>query len=226
MMKTVLVAATAALFAGAASADVSPALRSSGKHAPVIFRPRSGEVTLYDQNFDDSGQSFISMNFDKKLRANDSQGADDFIVPVGETWTVTEVDVTGNYSGDQSQIAKSEDVYFYNYNHFFPGRKVDGGVFKIEHGQDNGGSFAIRLRGGGVKLPSGHYFVSVVANLIGGGHGTSWFWELKQTQVNTGGAFRNEGGGLQSQCDKWGNTQYCLSVGPDWMFALQGTKSP
>jgi hypothetical protein len=64
-------------------------------HAPgTIYRVVSalpGAVTLYDQNDDDNGIAVVSSTDDADFYAYSSYGADDFSVPVGHKWRVTQI---------------------------------------------------------------------------------------------------------------------------------------
>ena len=55
-------------------------------------------MVLYDQ-YDNATATppvdITSQDFEASFDAFDNQAADDFVVPVGETWNVTEVDVLG-----------------------------------------------------------------------------------------------------------------------------------
>ena len=80
----------------------------------ALFLPLSIGFTavLYDQ-YDNMGTSSIpSQDFETALDNYDSQGADDFVVPAGETWNITEVDVYGDYSAG-SAGSESFHVFIY-----------------------------------------------------------------------------------------------------------------
>jgi hypothetical protein len=75
--------------------------------------PTPGTV-LYDQydNFStEKTPNIPSQDAETALDFFDSQAADDFIVPAGQTWQVTEVDVLGEY--DSAGPAASFHVFFY-----------------------------------------------------------------------------------------------------------------
>lgn len=237
-MKTVLLASAAvfALSVSGASAAVSHATATSvgsKNHAHIfVTAPAKGAKTLYDQNGNDAGVGIVSQNFDSSVAQYDSQGADDFIVPKGATWTVTEVDVTGVYFNGYGP-ATSEDVHFYADNNGLPGKEVGKGFTNLS-GTDSNGSFAISLGKKGIKLSGGsgkestkkakgtRYWVSVVANLGGVADGGEWGWETSSVQNNDLAAWQNQGGGF-GICPSWGTLESCLGYGPDYMFALKGS---
>ena len=103
--------ATVALFATAIPSGVAvdTALAEEGP-TPT---PTPGNV-LYDQydNFStEKAPNIPSQDAETPLDFFDSQAADDFIVPAGQTWQVTEVDVLGEY--DSTGPAASFHVFFY-----------------------------------------------------------------------------------------------------------------
>jgi hypothetical protein len=89
--------------------------------------PTPGAV-LYDQYDNFATQEPVnipSQDFETALDFFDSQAADDFIVPIGQTWEVTEVDVLGEY--DSTGPAASFHVFFYeNGAGDLPGTPVAG----------------------------------------------------------------------------------------------------
>src|SRR5436190_991873 len=59
--------------------------------------PKAPYVTLYDQLNNPGTVSTGSQNFEPANVAFDDQTADDFAVPSGQNWQVTEVDAQGVY---------------------------------------------------------------------------------------------------------------------------------
>ena len=172
---------------------------------------------LYDQTSNPSGSYISSQNFGSGNTSN-TAAADDFVVPEGQTWIVKEVDIPGVYFNG-SGPAKSESVTFFKDKHAKVGKIVDD--LEGLHGTDDFGSFAITLGEKGVKLKSGHYWVSVVTNMDFSGGG-EWGWE-NQTPGTTEGdpaMWENPGG---TKCQTWTAESVCFgaSVG-DQMFTLKG----
>lgn len=231
MKKTLLLAAAAALALSASgiSSAAGPALAaSSAGHASKAkpFRLNDGLATLYDQNSNDSGVGIVSQNFEASFDAYDSQGADDFSVPVGSCWKIKAVDVTGVYFNGPGP-APSVHVTFYKQKGGAPNELAIIADFPAIVPTDVGGSFAIALPTG-VKAKSGKkYWVSVQANMdfaLGG----EWGWETTNTLSGIGAKWKNPGGGFGTGCSTYGDMVSCIGAlgqGPDYMFALRGKSS-
>lgn len=229
MTKTVLLASVAALalcVGGAASAaGHNPVTQAKITHAKAHFKGANRALTvLYDQNDDSEGYADISQNFESSLDAYDAQGADDFTVPDGSTWKVQEVDVTGLYF-QGSGPADSENVYIYKAGKH--GIKKLVASFEGLSGDDDGfGNFSIDL-GHGAKLKSGHYYVSVQANMDYG-VGGEWGWATRVTQAGDFALWQDPGDGFATGCTTWAQENVCLEnggvivSGPDHMFTLRG----
>ena len=233
MNKTVLLAAAAAFAMCAGGASAAPthltAAVSGAKVNPVFHRAK-GATVLWNQNSNGSGEFVNSQNFTSGTYATyDDQSADDFVVPTGTVWKVTEVDVTGEYRSTGN--AASENVFFYknkgNGKKSMPGKQV-AEVMNVV-GTDTSGSFAISLGKKGVKLKAGHYWISVVANLDFLSSDNEWYWEnTANTIQGSSGEWQNPGGGFAS-CLSWGTLNDCVKTSggtgvanADFMFELQG----
>lgn len=211
-------ASVLALCAGGAAAAVLPAVSFSGKINPSpILR---GAKVLYNQNSNDAGDGINSQNFTGGTSSSyTDQSADDFVIPQGQTWRVTEVDVTGAYFNG-SGPATSENVIFYKSKYGMPGVPITNGMFTNLDGT-GGPDFAIVLPGRGLKLRAGHYWVSVIANMAFDSRG-EWGWEVNSVQRGKQAMWQNPGGGFHV-CQTWGTIESCVSSpGPDLMFDLRG----
>jgi hypothetical protein len=207
-MKTnLLLAATALVVLTTANAMASPVIRPAGKQV------------LYNQNSDSSFAYVNSQNYTSGVTADNDQSVDDFVVPSGKTWKVTEVDVTGCCSGTATI---TENVYFYKDKKGVPGKLVKHGSFTNLSGTGNP-SFAISLKKG-VKLKPGHYWVSVVVN-CNGADGCGWGWGVRSTITGDPALWQNPGNGRDTGCITWTTLEACFggAYAGDFMFALQGT---
>lgn len=175
--------------------------------------------TLYDQSGDDSGIAIVSQNFESSFDAYDCQGADDFIVPDGVKWKITEVDVRGTYFGG-SGPSRSLNIVFYKNKKGAPGKEVARSD-EVVGGDDGNGSFRARLPHG-PKLKPGHYWLSVQSNQDFGFAG-EWGWETSSGVVNLPAKWRNPNDGFATGCNDWGDESTCVPVGGgDHLFALRG----
>ena len=217
-MKTkLLLSATAviALTTGTAIAVPPMAAFDGPEASPVVGHSQ----VLYNQNSDTNFAYVNSQNYISGSAADDDQAADDFIVPSGSTWKVTEVDVTGCCSGTATI---TENVYFYKDKNGAPGKLVRHGSFINLSGTGNP-SFAISL-GKGVKLKAGHYWVSVVVN-CDAADGCGWGWGERSAITNDPALWQNPGNGHGTGCTTWTILATCLgnAYAGDFMFELQGT---
>ncbi len=213
MSKTVLLATAAAfvLTAGVASAADRPSLGITGVKGTVVVHKSKGAKTLYSQNSNLGATGIDSQNFTSTYsKTYNAAGADDFVVPKKSTWTISEVDVSGIfYNG--SGPASSEN-----------GKAVKGGSFTNLNGTDNAGSYSIPLGKKGMKLKSGTYWVSVVANcgfLTGCGQ---WGWYLTSTVHGNKAVWENPGNGFGTGCTTWGTLDACDGYTGDFAFDLKG----
>ena len=84
------------------------AVITNGKVNP----PAAPYVILYDQyNNASVGSGSISQDFETANDAFDSQLADDFIVPSGQTWQVTEVDAQAVYFNGAGPALKFQGLF-------------------------------------------------------------------------------------------------------------------
>lgn len=206
-----------AISAGATT--LKPAFATRGHFVQRVVRPSSA-VTLYDQTANDSGIGITSQNFESSFDAYDCQGADDFVVPDGSKWRVTEIDIIGTpFNG--SGVADSEHLVIYKSKRGKPGKTVaefDGLV-----GSEINGSFFIPLDAP-VRLKPGRYWLSIQANETFLDQG-EWGWEARFDVVGLPSLWRNPGDGFETGCTDWTTQTECIPVGQgDQMFALKGQK--
>jgi len=123
-----------------------------------------------------ASQQFTDINNDI------AQVADDFMVPAGMTWNITDISVFGNYFGDSTGPATSFQVQIYSDNAGLPGSIISDQ--NIAMWSENGGVFAFGLTTP-VSLTTGHYWVSVysVQDYTEDGQ-WGWSWNADD-QINT-----------------------------------------
>jgi hypothetical protein len=180
---------------------------------------------LYSQNDNDAGVGILSQDFtDPGFDIYDSGGADDFVVPPGETWTVQGVAVTGVYFNGPGP-ADSETVRFYTDAGGHPGTVITaiGGL----HAPEAGGSFDIALGSSGPVLTEGTYWVGVKVTMAFT-PGGEWAWETRSIQSNAAAVWRNLQDGFATGCRRFHVMQECIGPsgeGPDYMFGIEGIRS-
>jgi len=193
MHKNVFLGATAALTLAAGGAFAAP------------------DTVLWNQN-----SNFGQGVFSDSSGMDEQAAADDFIVPSGQTWRVAEVDVTGVYfngSGPASSVA----VTFYANKKGKPSRAYRG-PFTLGC-TDNDGSFQCILPKP-VKVPSGTWWVSVVANCDFQTCG-EWGWTENTTVQGNEAVWENPGG--NGTCTTWKPLHVCFGGQPaDLAFDLVG----
>ena len=216
-MRTFLFLAAAMLASSGVLADgPRPTTGSAAPRHRVVHASKA--QTLYDQMGDDSGNGINSQNFEEQYDAYDDEAADDFIVPDGVRWKITEVDMAGYYNEGP---ADNMTVTFYKDRHGRPGRLVKQfTVVAPDSGLD--GSFPIDLAGS-VTLKPGHYWVSIVADQRFDFAG-EWSWAVSDTgAVNEPAMWRNPGGGFAIGCTEWTAVTTCVDyLKGDYLFALKG----
>src|SRR6266481_2760379 len=126
---------------------------------PILPLPKLPAVVLYDQLNNPGTLSTNSQDFETANDAFDDFLADDFVVPGGQTWNITEVDAQGVYFNGAGPAA-SFHVFIYQNSGGLPGTNVYTAM-----GQpyvNNAGVFQITLTVPAVLAP-GTYWVSVQA---------------------------------------------------------------
>ncbi|MEO8286250.1 MAG: S-layer homology domain-containing protein [Chloroflexota bacterium] len=197
-----------------------PQTQSTGTSANSVApaAPAAPNVVLYDQYDNDSGGNITSQDFDAANAAYTNQAADDFVVPAGQTWTVTGVDVSGQYSA--AGPAVGYNVYFYNNAGTLPGAVV---ATRLSQAYTGGADPVITLATP-VVLSAGTYWVSVQARMdfTPGGQ---WYWQGRSVQAGSPAAWQNPGDGFATGCTTWGVKTVCIpsQIGADQMFRLNGT---
>ncbi|HEY3779299.1 MAG TPA: hypothetical protein VGL35_14705 [Rhizomicrobium sp.] len=206
-----------ALCASGAFAGGPPLAPLSAKAVSLLIE--RGSRTLYNQNSDDADIAIASQNLTSGVSTSyDAQGADDFLIPKGQTWRISEIDVTGQYFSGFGP-ANSENLIFYKDRRGMPGRPVRNGTFNDLKGS-GGPDFSIVLPGKGVKLQAGRYWVSVIANIDFQSEGL-WGWEVNTKQHGKQAMWQNPSG-KDGTCRTWGTLEDCTGYGPDFMFSLRG----
>ena len=211
-------------WAAAAGAGGRPQLTSGQTHEPFAPPPvRAGTAVLYDQYNSPANFDVTSQDFEPAFDTFDAQGADDFVIPAGQTWSIEGVDVDGEYNGGP---AASFHVFFYSNNAFLPGTLVCSRLANPFIVGPAAGDAVITLTTP-CALGPGTYWVSVMARQDFGAFG-QWFWQNRTVQSGNASAWQNPGGGWGTGCATWGVKTTCIpvQVGPDQVFRLNGINVP
>jgi hypothetical protein len=173
---------------------------------------------LYDQSDTPLDSLVPSQNVEPPYDSYDSEAADDFIVPAGRTWSISQVLVEGSYKAAWG--VASVNVRIYADATGLPGTEVYSALAVAALGTSSG-DFKVTLPSQ-ANLGPGHYWLSVQANQGGG----EWHWSMHQALSNAASAFRNPGDGFFTGCTTWQTRPTTCGMAtswPDQVFVLRGT---
>src|SRR2546427_7055814 len=186
---------------------------TGGTPVRTLRMPLYPQVILYDQYDNDLNNGIVSADRtdDPPLSA---EAADNFVVPGGQTWTITEVDIR---SPAGFPTPTSFAVHFYTDASGLPGTEVYVATGLAVVGNPD---YIITLTTPAV-LASGTYWVSAVGTITV----NNWYWEGRSVTSNGfATAWRNPGGGYGLGCTDWARLQDCIGFSwPDQMFRIVGT---
>lgn len=202
------------IHATAADAQPSGSVNATLLRRPSVIRVRHASLeVLYDQRDHESAYSDYSSNA-PGADLTDSSGADDFLVPAGESWAVQVVDAVGIDLGGLA----SERVRFFTDDGGLPGKVI--ATIRNVRGANIGGVLSIPLGSGAPILPAGHYWVAVQANSLGG-----WYWNVRTIGTNSPAAWENPRDGFGTGCTTWADLNACMRTHlGDLMFAIEGQR--
>ncbi|MCK9539833.1 kelch repeat-containing protein [Dokdonella sp.] len=173
---------------------------------------------LYDQMDNAGANSSSSQEFELTNEAYNSQGADDFVVPAGESWSIESVDVLGAYFNGTGP-ADSFNVYFYADAAGKPGTLHDS---RLAQPYMNGANAIITLDTP-VVLSEGSWWVSVQARMDYS-TGGQWGWTDRTVTSHAPATWQNPNDGLGTGCTAWTLKTDCIGTAdPDFVFRLNGS---
>ena len=140
----------------------------------ILPGPKFPNVILYNQYDNDLNNGIVSANRTDNSSLS-AEAADNFVVPGGQTWTVTEVDIRSPV-GFTAPTSFAVTFYIDN-GSGFPGTQVYTSSGLAVTGNPD---YIITLTVP-AGLISGSYWVSAVGTISG----TNWFWEGRSVTSNT-----------------------------------------
>ena len=196
-----------------------------------IGRGRAAAI-LYDQYNNAGGVAVSSDDFKpSQWDSFDDTAADDFVVPAGKHWSVTELKLSGGYTptgGGSTGPADWVNVTIYQDAGGLPGAAVYAASNLAPSGGLASGSFILDLTSAAV-LSAGKYWLGVQASILYVDHGT-WRWTDRTVTSNSAAVWRNPGGGFGiSACANWGARGSKCGLDPtepDQVFSILGTQCP
>src|SRR5690349_4224495 len=166
-----------------------------------------------------------SQDYENFLNTSDDQAADDFPIPAGVTWSITQVVFLGEASSAANQPA-SFNVYFYTSTGTLPGNTQIYTATAQTFTRNNAtNTYTVTLTTPATLNGGATYWVSVQGVLNYGFNARQWFWRNRTVQSNSPAAWRNPGGGQPNvSCTVWTVKTACFpGTSPDQAFQLNGT---
>lgn len=197
--------------------------------AALALLPSSASAEVLFNNIDEtSPRSINSQDFNASNDAFDAMAADDFVVPAGETWSITGAFVRGTQDG--TTPATTANVAFYADAGGAPGSEISPSVVATATDYPR-----MNLTFAGPTLTAGTYWFSAQAILDPGTSApfSQWHWAENSEQFGSKAVYRNPGDGFQTGCTTFTTKSSCVFVGPgggphldpDQSFNLSGTRT-
>jgi hypothetical protein len=160
----------------------------------------------------------VSTDWDSDYDEMDIRIADDFTVPEGATWKISEVHAYGSMGSAGGEVASANISFFKDHNGK-PGKVVaELPTAPITKNVD--GNLGIVLSAP-VKLKAGHYWLSVQGKTKE--VGTVWMWNASKGFYGSRAVIQNPGDGYGLGCRDWTPIKNCVGAMPgDQMFELLG----
>ena len=221
-----LICATTAkgAFLGLSGAETTGAISQGPSEKIASPPPPPPAPILYDQFDSFSTSAVITQDFEDARNVLDSEAADDFVVPAGQQWNISEVDIYGIYLGGEPPT--SVHVRFYrNAAGDLPGvmlaERLDQ-TYKVSFGE------ILITVAPPVDLGPGTYWVGVQARLDNAPGNRYAAWVMRTVLSNAGAAWKNPGNGWHTGCTMFQRRPTCIPEfqDPDQVYRLRGTTGP
>jgi len=153
----------------------------------------------------------------------DCQGADDFVIPAGVSWSITGATFPGTYLPSSTPMT-AINVTFYNDAAGLPGT-VACSYPNTPPAADVAGLITVDLTSTPCDLSSGTYWVSAQTRMDSAVEG-QWLWNGVTVGFNTAAEWQNPGNGFGTGCLTWTDLLTCLDGDPGFAFQLTGSAVP
>jgi len=185
--------------------------------------PSGGTIGLYSQwDFLSAEGGISAQDFEAAFDAYDAEGADEFVVPSGETWTINEVAVLGSYSA--AGPCDLANVRFYADASGMPGTLLFEYLY-VAANPDVDGNLDCFIPN--TPFTNGIYWISVQGRLDFGTCG-QWYWKRQQAPtIGYEFHWQNPLDGFGTGYTTWvsGSTQWPTQTDYNLSFALYGSIS-
>ena len=186
----------------------------TGPAGILNYSPRAS--VLYSQtNLAANGRP--SQDFEVAYNAYDCFAADDFVVPSGDSWNIQTITAVG--SGTPGPF-NTVNVTFYYDAGGIPAAAPFASFMGIP-ASSNAGVITVTLTGGGVNLPSGHYWFSLQDAAPYGTNG-QWFWTQNSVIYNSISCWKNPNNGFGTGATSWTPINAIWGDNTDFAFTLEG----
>jgi hypothetical protein len=209
-----------AIWSGIASAQGGSAAQvakrpTTGAHSAAAVRTAhvrpNGTKLLYSQ-YDNASGIITSQDFEVPFSTFDAQAADDFTVPTGQTWNVTQLDVAG---AENNPVAEAEVILYSDAG----GPSNILAIRNTHNVIDTSGALTIHFPA--ITLSPGTYWVGVTGTLDFTFHG-QWYAGLRDVVNGSPAEWTNPGNGFNTGCTTFQPILTCLGATRDIMFDLRG----
>jgi hypothetical protein len=221
-LKPVVLGVLIALSFGASAQSGKPRLSAdrAGVSTQNVSVPgdRSPAAVLYSQ-LDGENGTITYQNFEPAFDSYDSEAADDFVVPAGQTWVIDQVRTVDVLNAGGTAGNATLRVNFHADSATFPGSIVSGCSYT--------GLVPVAPLGFTINLPtsctlgSGTYWLAIQVSQNFNPNGQR-FWATRSLQSNSRAVWRNPGNGFGLGCTNWSSACFDPAT-PDLLFELQGS---
>lgn len=184
------------------------------------------QVLLFDQTNNPTGAT-AAQDFETVNDLYDCKGADDFVVPSGQTWYIDSVILYGQYSAG-AQLNSGVIVSFYDNSSGLPGTLVATETAASNADPDGNGSLIMHFSTPVVLTPGTYWLVGCARKDFGSGGG-QWYWGRNSTGSGNNFLWQNPLNGFGTGCTSWIAASSCSALGvtdPGLRFKVWGCYGP